>query len=426
LADLAFMNAVGYQAMAVGNHEFDRGPKPLGRFASLATFPVLSANLDVSREPALNHVIRDAAVITVGGEKFGIVGATTPTVTNISSPGPTVKLKDLRDSVQAAIDNLYGEGVHKIFLVTHIGYSEDQSLVRTLHHVEVVVGGHSHTPLGTPDLPGWPKSAGPYPTVVRNADGDEVPILQSWEWGKVFGHITLRFDAKGKLVSWANAKAIVVDDTIPDDPLVASMIAAFKKPIASLESQAIGSTDLELPAHGDRGGESPMGDIIADAMLGATAKNGAVAAFVNSGGVRGGLEPGKITYGMLISIEPFGNTLTTLSLSGAEVKAAIEEGIGAGGFLIPSKGAGYSVDVSNPKGSRVSDIVIAGAPLDLSRTYLLTFLNFTANGGDAHVVLQETKGTRTDTGLIDLDALIDYVKNHNPLTPDGPARVAQK
>ena len=423
LADLAFMNEVGYQAMAVGNHEFDRGPKPLGMFASLAAFPLLSANLDVSGEPALNKVIHDSTVITVGGEKFGIVGATTPTVTNISSPGPTVKLKDLHDSVQAAIDELRSKGIHKIFLVTHIGYNVDQSLVRTLHGVSFVVGGHSHTPLGTPDLPGWPKSEGEYPTVVKNADGANVPIVQSWEWGKVFGHITLDFDAKGNLVKWRNAKAIVLDSSIPDDPTAASLIAAFKKPITALEGQPVGVASNGFSKESQGSADSPMADVIADGMHAATAKAGADVAFVNSGGVRGGLEPGKITYGNLISIEPFGNTLVVLDLSGAELKAALEEGVGTGGQLNPSAGSRYTFDRSKPQGSRVSDIVIAGASLDLARTYHVTFLNFTANGGDAHNVLKMAEGKRVDTGLIDLDALIDFVKAHSPLVLTSGNRI---
>lgn len=425
LADMAFLNSIGYQGAAVGNHEFDRGPKTLAAFAALATFPVLSANLDFSAEPSLSPVIHDSAVITVGGEKFGLVGATTPSVTNISSPGPTVTLKNLHDSVQSAVDKLYAEGVHKIFLVTHIGYREDQELVATLHHVAVVVGGHSHTPLGTPDLPGWPKSEGPYPTITKNADGDEVPILQVWEWGKVFGHITLQFDANGKLVKWSDATPIVVDESIPDDPATASMIAAFKRPISALESQPIGAATDELLNHGTPGADSPMGDVIADGMFAATSKAGSVAAFVNSGGVRGGLEPGKVTYGNLISIEPFGNTLVALDLTGAEVKAAIEEGVGTGGQLIPSAGSSYDVDPKKPAGSRVSNVVIAGQPLDEAKTYRLTFLNFTANGGDAHNVLKAAKGTRIDTGLIDLDALIDFVKAHSPLTAPKP-RVSVK
>ena len=426
LADLAFMNAVGYDAMAVGNHEFDRGPKPLGTFASLAAFPVLSANLDVSGEPALNGVIHDSAVVTIGGEKFGVVGATTPTVTNISSPGPTIKLKDLHDSVQSAVDALRSKGINKVFLVTHIGYAEDQALVKTLHGVCFVVGGHSHTPLGTPELPGWPKSQGEYPTVVNDADGVNVPIVQSWEWGKVFGHITLDFDGNGHLLRWRNAKAIVVDSSIPEDPAVLSMVTAFKRPILALESQPIGQTSVAIPKESQRGGDSPMADLIADGMEAATAKSGSVVAFINSGGVRGGLEPGKVTYGELISIEPFGNTLVVLDLSGAELKAALEEGAGTGGQLTPSKGSSYSIDRSKAVGSRVSDIVIGGAPLDLGKTYHVTLLNFTANGGDAHVVLKAAAGNRVDTGLIDLDALIDYVKSHPTLTVEEPGRVKEQ
>jgi len=423
LADAAFMNSVGYQAMAVGNHEFDRGPKTLATFVNNAQFPILSANLDLSAEPALSKV-HDTAIITVGGEKFGIVGATTPTVTNISSPGPTVKLKDLHDSVQAGIDSLQKQGIHKIFLVTHIGYHEDQELVKALHGVSVVVGGHSHTPLGTPNIPGWPKSEGQYPTMTQNADGDMVPILQCWEWGKIFGHITLDFDDKGKLVRWSHATPIVVDESIPDDPQTAAMIEAFHKPIAAMSNQPVGETALTLAKEALNGGDGVMGDIIADGMLAATAKTGSVAAFVNSGGVRGGLDPGKITYGQLISIEPFGNTLTTLDLTGDEIKAAIEEGVGTGGSLIPSNGSTYTIDKSKPAGNRVSDIVIAGKSIEPSKVYRVTFLNFTANGGDAHNTLKIAKGSRTDTGLIDLDALIEYVKSHNPLKPESVNRIS--
>lgn len=422
LADLAFMNAVHYDAMAVGNHEFDRGPRPLGKFASLAAFPVLSANLDVTGEPALKDAIHDSAIVTIGGEKFGIVGATTPTVTNISSPGPTVKLKDLHDSVQAAVDKLQSQGIDRIFLVTHIGYEEDQALVKTLHGVSFVVGGHSHTPLGTPDLPGWPKSQGPYPTIVKDSQGIEVPIVQSWEWGKVFGHITLHFDANGHL-KWSNAKPIVVDSSIAEDTEVASMIAAFKRPIAALADQPVGETKIALPKEGAGSMDGPMGDVIADGMLAATAKGGAVVAFVNSGGVRGGLDPGIITYGQLISIEPFGNTLVLLDLTGAELIAAIEEGIGTGGLLVPSKGSSYKVNRSQPAGARVSEVVIAGQPIDSARTYRVTLLNFTSNGGDDHRVLKEAKGSRTDSGLVDLDALIEYVKSHSPLAVDEPRRI---
>ena len=169
-----------------------------------------------------------------------------------------------------------------------------------------------------------------------------------------------------------------------------------------------------------------MADVIADAMLDATQRAGAVAAFVNTGGVRAGLEAGKITYGLAITVQPFANTLTVLDLSGKEVADAIEEGIGTGGELNPSRGTRYRIDKSAEKGHRVTDIQIAGAPLDPTKTYRIALLNFTANGGDAHDTFKNAKGARTDTGLIDLDALLDYIKRNTPLRPKAEGRIQSR
>lgn len=420
LADLAYMNEIGYDAMAVGNHEFDRGPAALSTFVGLADFPVLSANLNLAAEPALKDKIHASAVLTVGGERIGVVGCTTPDVTNISSPGPTVTLRDLRASVQAEVDKLTTQGINKIIVLSHIGYNEDKQLAASLHDVDMIVGGHSHTPLGTPELAGWRKADGPYPTHVRDAKGEDVLIVQAYEWSKVLGRITVDFDRRGHITKVVTATPLVVDEKVPEDPETKSLVAAFEKPIANLQNQAVGNADVTIPKEVNQTGESLMADVIADGMLEATQKAGSVAAFVNSGGVRGGLEPGRITYGEAISIEPFGNTLTVLDLTGAELKGAIEEGIGTGGELNPSHGTSYRIS-----GHSAANIKVAGAPLDPSKTYRVTFLNFTSNGGDNHKVLQNAKGVRTDTGLIDLDAFLDYIKKYSPLRPVAEGRIAR-
>jgi len=423
LAEIAYMNAVHYDAMALGNHEFDNGPKGLVKFVELATFPILSANMDFDGEPLLRGKIAPSAVLLVGNARVGIVGATTPEVSNISSPGPAIKLRDLQTSVQSAVDGLTAQGINKIILVTHIGYSEDKSLAAKLHDVDVIVGGHSHTPLGTPDLPGWRKADGPYPTYVKDAQGVNVPIVQAYEWSKVLGEIKIDFDGRGHVRKVVSAKPIVVDDKVAEDPEVKSLVAALEKPILDLQNQKIGVANIAIPKEALPTGESLMANVIADAMLEATSKAGAVAAFVNSGGVRASLEAGTITYGQAISVQPFGNTLTVLELTGVELKGAIEEGIGTGGELNPSAGSSYRVDRSQPKGSRVTDVMVAGQPLELAKTYKIAFLNFTANGGDAHVVLQSAKGSRIETGLIDLDALLNYIKAHTPLEPKAEGRI---
>ena len=427
LADLAYMNWIKYDAMCLGNHEFDRGPSTLANFVKGANFPVLCSNLDFSKEPALNGLVQPSTVLTVGGEKVGVVGAVTPDLFDISAPGENIKMTEIRSSVQTAVDGLTKQGINKIILLTHIGYREDQALVKQLKDVDVVVGGHSHTPLGTPSIPGWPQPGGPYPTIAKDSTGRDVPVVQGWEWAKVLGELKVEFDANGKVVRIVEAKAFPVDETVPEDKGVASLLAALMKPIASMQNSVIGDTPSGVDRRGQGRHDNPMASVVADALLASTAKNQSVAAFINAGGVRGAFDAGPITYGEAISVSPFNNTLTVMELPGSELKQVLEDGVAdaskLGGLLYPSAGSSYKLDLSKPTNGRVSEVVIAGAPLNLSKTYRVTFLNFTATGGDAHVTLKNSKSPRVETGMLDIDALVDYVKAHKPLISPGQSRV---
>ncbi len=416
LADAAILTAIGMSAGTLGNHEFDRGPEVLSTFVSAAGWPIVDANLDLQRERFLRGKIAKYVVLQVGGEKVGIVGADTPDAPNISSPGPNIDFRDVVPSVQAAVDQLTAAKVNKVVVVTHIGYEEDQKMVKQLRDVDLVVGGHSHTPLGTPDLPGWQKSQGPFPTLVKDLKGVEVPIVQAYEWGKVIGRITLEFDGGGHVKKIKDARAIVVDESIPEDRQIHGMVEAFQKPILTVQNAPVGEAKVTLGRERS-GGDSVMSDVVADAMQAKTAPMGSVAAFVNKGGVRSALDAGPINYGQAITVAPFGNTLVLLDLTGAELKAALVQGVGSndqGGQLTPSVGTSYTI-----KGNDIQ-VTIAGQPLDPTKTYRVTFYNFTANGGDSHFVLRDAKGRRVDTGLLDIDALVDYLKAHSPLDP-GPA-----
>lgn len=162
---------------------------------------------------------------------------------------------------------------------------------------------------------------------------------------------------------------------------------------------------------------------MADAMLAKARKFGAVAAFVNAGGVRGGFEAGKITFGMATSVQPFRNTLVVLDLTGDELLKFLELGIGTGGMLLPSEGTSYVVRSAGTPGNRLVNVVIEGKPLEPARTYRIGFANFTANGGDNHVVLKSALGKRVDTGLVDIDGLVDYIAIHNPLKVSSVRRI---
>ncbi len=419
LADLSLMNLFAPTAMTVGNHEFDRGPAPLGKFAKGSSFgPLLAANLDVSGEPALKGMIEPSKVVEIDGEKLGIVGAITDDLLSISSPGPTVKVLPLEASVQKAVDALTAQGITKIVLLSHCGFGEDLQLAKKLKGVDLIIGGHSHTPLGIPALPGWPKAAGAYPTYAKGADGANIPVFQAWEWGKVLGRFKADFDAKGNLVKVTDNAPIVVDESIPEDPTAAAIIEALKKPIASLQNQPIGDTKVEIPRDRLPGGDRLMGNLIADAMLAATAKQGAVAAFTNTGGVRSSIDAGPITYGEAISVVPFNNTLVLLDLTGDELFRAIEFGVEKGGQLIPSRGTSYTV-----KGGQLVEVKIGGQVIDKAKTYRVCLNSFTASGGDGHEILKAAAGKRTDTGMVDIDAFVDFIKANSPLDPKSEGRI---
>lgn len=424
LADLAIMNHLGYQAMAVGNHEFDRGEGPLATFAKNASFPLLSANIDASGSEALRDWIKPSIVLDVNeGTRIAIIGCTTPDLPTVTNMPDTIKMKPLVPSVQAEIDKHKAAGIDIIVVLSHCGWDIEQQLGRELNGVDLIIGGHSHTLLGdfpTP-IPGNPTIRGSYPLVMNKPNGETVLLVQAWEWGKVLGKLSIDFDAEGRITDWSKDSPRVIDASIPNDSFVDGLIAAFKLPIAALAAKEVGTASAEIP----RG--ALMGNVIADAMLDFTRRNGAQIAFMNSGGVRAGWDAGTITFGEAIQVQPFGNTLVTIEMTGAEIKASLEWGArqmpeGSGGLLFPSANFTYVVDPSKPVGERVVEMNLDGKPLDLSATYVVCHNNFIAGGGDGHDVIKNAKGKRYDTGMIDVDATVEFLKK-GPVAPATSDRI---
>ena len=424
LADGFFMNLMGYQGMAVGNHEFDLGPEPLGAFARQVAFPVLAANLDVSADPHLKDVIKRSSILVVGGQRIGLVGAVTPELPEVSSPGPTVKMLDLMSNVQKEVDQFSAQGINKVILLSHLGYELEKKVAATVRGLDVIVGGHSHTLLGTFDNPDFPPSEGPYPTVVDNPGGNRTLLVASWEWGKVLGHLQVDFTAKGAVSTW-RGNPTVVNASIPDDPFALSALAAYRMPILAATRKVVATSAEGVPNTDGRVRESAMGDLAADSMLEACAAAKPDFAFVNGGGVRAALPSGTITYDKLVEVMPFSNTLMVMELTGAEVRAALEYGLSGleekqGRFLQVSRGFHYAFDAAKPVGSRLLSATWNELALDDARMYRVALSAFTANGGDGFDVLKNAKGTRLNLGLVDIDALEMYVGKHPlPSKPEG-------
>ncbi|AWR87483.1 bifunctional metallophosphatase/5'-nucleotidase [Meiothermus taiwanensis] len=426
LADRHFLHRMGIRALAPGNHEYNLGPDGLANFLNGVRFPVVSANTDVSREPKLAGRIKPYAVVSVGGQRVGIIGLTTPDTPIMSSPGPNVRFTDPVAATQQAVVELLAKGVKYIVVLSHLGYLQDQELARRVTGVQVIVGGHSHTLLGQTPFPEL-RPGGPYPTIVKNPENKDVLIVQAWEWAKVVGRLQVTFDERGELVAH-QGQVIPLTTDLPEDRFALDAISAYGLPIAALRAQVISRAAVTL--NGERNDvrrrETNLANLIADAMLWKTRQAGTTIALQNGGGIRATIPAGNITVGQVNEVLPFGNTLVVLELRGSEVLAALENGASqweqiAGRFLSGVAGLRYTFDLSRPAGSRVTQVQVQTPtgfqPLDPNATYRVVTNNFIAGGGDGFTVLRDAKGLRVDTGFSDAEVLIEYLRTQPSWEP---------
>lgn len=426
-----FMSAIGYDAMALGNHEFDDGPEGTAVLADGVDFPVISGNLDLSQSNILRDKIGDTLTLEVGGEKIGIVSALAVDTPETASPGPNVIFMDDIESLRGDVQKLTDAGVNKIIALTHAGYLRDQEYAREVAGLDAIIGGHSHTLLG--DMEG---AAGPYPTMVENPEGAEVPVATANNYSKYLGHLVLTFDDEGTLIK-AEGAPILLDNSVPEDEAIAARIEEMAAPIEELRQNVVAET--AAPIGGDRldcrARECEMGSLVADAMLDRVKDQGISIAFANGGGLRASIDAGPITMGEIYSVLPFQNTLATFLLDGADVIAALENGAsqmeeGAGRFAQVA-GLKYTVDPAAEAGSRISDVMVMKegewAAIDPEAEYGVVANNYTRNGGDGYDVFAQKAREAYDFGPDLAEVLADYLAAQGPdYAPELDGRITVK
>ncbi len=256
-----FMSAIGFDAMAIGNHEFDDGPEGLATLLDGVAFPVLSGNIDVARSNVLNGKVDDSVTLDIGGERIGIVSALAMDTPETASPGPSVAFQDDIASLTADARALTDAGVTRIIALTHSGYRRDLDFAAQVPGLDAVIGGHSHTLLG--DMKG---AEGPYPTMVKGPDGADVPVATAYAYSKYLGHLTLTFDDAGRLTA-ATGAPILLDASITPDPAIEARVREMGAPIEALKQKLV--ADIAAPIGGERADcrarECEMGNVVADA-----------------------------------------------------------------------------------------------------------------------------------------------------------------
>jgi len=460
-AEFDFLNALGLDAMALGNHEFDKGPASLGRMLAIARFPILSANLDVSAEPALKGRVLPYVVRQFGHERVAIIGSTTPVTPLITQDVGRVRFMEPASILAVLVRELKAQHINKIVVLSHNGYDADLELARNVPGIDVIVGGHSHTLLGDSAALGGLglHPAGPYPTQVLGPDGP-VLVAQAWKWGEELGVLTVRFDAEGRVAGFAAAPTLLPGDSFrkdgqpvdktspeqaeilarlkasgvaklyPEDPAMLQKLAPYTAKVATVQNAPIGArATVDLI----RGTATDPGPLVADAYLAKVP--GAQIALVGAGGVRRDLYAGELTLGMIMGVSPFGNTLVAMDVSGAQLKEALEQSVEFRISVRPHQGADlrrmpvihpaglvYSIHPLRPLGQRVDKLFVRKAdgtltPLDPAATYRLVTNSFLASGGDGLSVLKRITAGREDTGFLEHDALAEHLARLGTVAP---------
>ena len=370
-----------FDAMTLGNHEFDDGEDVLADFLDIIKFPVTTANVKPNAQSKLGDRIKPSLVLDIGGQKIGIVGGLTNDVVDISSPVRTLRSRTTSKRMTAEVEKLKAAGVNKIIALTHIGYPRERDVIAKIPGVDVVIGGHSHSLLSKTD----PKAEGPYPTMVDNPDGYKVPVVQAASYSKYLGEIKIVFDDNG-VVKEATGDPIYLDKSVIPDAAVLARIKELGAPIEALKAKEVSETTKAVDGSRDncRARECEMGNLVSDAILDRVKGQGVQIVFQNGGGLRASIDQGVVTMGEVLTVLPFQNTLSTFEISGKDVVAALENGASqleeGGGRFTQVAGLKYSFDKSAPVNSRISavEVMDAGAwkPIDPEKTYLAATNNF--------------------------------------------------
>ncbi|QKV20388.1 5'-nucleotidase C-terminal domain-containing protein [Oricola thermophila] len=418
-----FMNHIGFDAMAVGNHEFDDGDEGLAKLADKVDFPVISGNIDVSQSNILAGKIEDHLVIEVGGEKIGIVSALATDTVETSSPSDAVTFSDEIESLQADADALAAEGVNKIIALNHVGVTKDMEIAGAVTGLDAVVGGHSHTKFSNTE-----EGAMAYPTMVGN-----VPVVQAYAYSKYVGHLVLTFDDDGNVIE-ATGDTILLDASVEEDPEVVARVKELAEPIEELKVKVIGEAADDIDGSRDvcRAMECSMGTLVADAMLDRVKDQGVQIAIQNGGGLRSSIDAGEVTMGEVLAVLPFQNTLATFQLKGADVIAALENGVsqieeGAGRFPQVA-GLKYTFDAKAEPGSRISNVMVADAngefaPIDPEAVYGVVSNNYMRGGGDGYAVFRDKGMNAYDYGPGLEEVVADYIAANSPYKPYTDGRI---
>jgi 5'-nucleotidase len=431
-----FMNELNYTAMTFGNHEFDDGPEVLGKFVRGLHFPIVSANVDVSREPALANLVRPYIIVTLSGYKVAITGYTTEETAFISSPGPNVIFNPIEESLRKVVQEIHKEGVRIIIALSHAGYPRDREVASSVDGVKLIVAAHTNTLLSNTQK----NAEGPYPVVIKSPSGKPVLIVSAYAYGKYLGDIDLLFDPNEALTEWEGEPLFLSNNLEPDEQFIKA-IDEMRLPLEAMRHEVVGT--LKQPLVGRRqscsASECSFGNFMADALVEIAAPYGTTIGMINAGAFRTDLSAGPITRWQLMECLPFENQIDVIELSGKGIRRMLEHSVGLakgtvayehGGFLQVS-GLQFTLNPDRPAGKRVDKIAVFDSkkkqyrPMTDAKLYAVALSRFIREGGDGFDMLKGAKDVMRMSETLQ-DAAIQFMNKGAIVTRDAGKSKAKR
>ncbi len=472
-ADSDMMNMINWDAMSLGNHEFDDGDEHLANYLSslttLSNETILAANIEAPEGNPLENMWSPYTIKEYAdGEKVGIIGIDIVGKTKYSSnPSDEIVFSDEVETAQKYIDELTAQGVDKIVLLTHVGLDNDKSYATQLSGVDVIIGGDSHSLMGDFSNVGLTSHDSSYPFQTTDKDGNKVCIGHAWEYAHAIGNMNVSFSEDGVVQSCTGNTIALLGDTfmvddaevdaatkttvenvintsanleiVAEDSAALTAVQTYVDQVDSKKAEVIGAATERL-GHNRIPGDVkdgvaalPLGSDIAPVVSKAfySLSNRANACIQNAGGVRVAIETGDVTYGDAYTLLPFANTLYELDMYGSEIKAVLEDAvdealfggedgeISTGAFPY-AYGLKYDVVATEDKGNRIQNLEIKDRTTGVWSTisentlYVIVTNNYIAGGKDGYTTfktVQESRGEGVDTYLDYAMSFVNYTKS---------------
>jgi 2',3'-cyclic-nucleotide 2'-phosphodiesterase (5'-nucleotidase family) len=406
---VAALDAIGLDFVTFGNHEFDFGETVTRERMRQSRFTWVSSNV---LDPGTGLPFADSVAFALrdyDGIRVAFIGLTTPETIELSKGGKNLKFLDPIPAAQEAAAAAKRAKADLIVALTHQNMADDKALAAAIPAIDLILGGHDHVPL----------DAKIGKTLILKVGAEGVAL------GRIDVLVTVGKDRRRVETKW---ELIPVTDEIPDSPQVAALVKRYEGQMADQLDMVVGTTSVPLDTRNEivRKQESPVGNLIADLLRESVQAD---VALINGGGIRGNsaTPAGPLTRGDVLKILPFANKVVKLDVTGATLRAALENGLSqhehtAGRFPQVS-GLRVTFDPKKPVGSRLVAVTVGGRPLDPTAHYTLATFEFLLGGGDGYTMLKEGKVlVSVESGPMDSDLVLERLKA-GPIAPVPDGRI---